>query len=198
MPTSDPADVIARVCDAIHRSDLEGARGIARQEYAFVPQTSVGRRYTEQESLRVFLRDGFVDRYSGTRLVFPGTLRILSQLLPDELPAHPNWKMSESHLMFWELFPTIDHVAPVARGGPDEESNWVTTSMLHNQAKANWTLEELGWTLRPVEAGEDWDGLLEWFLQRSKEHPMHLQDPYLRRWHRAVRAVTSARHSSQK
>ena len=94
---------------------------------------------------RVFARDGFVDRYSGDKLVFPGTLlRLLSALMPDEFPAHPNWKMSASHVMYWELCPTIDHLVPVARGGADNESNYVTISMLRNSAKAHWTLEELG------------------------------------------------------
>jgi hypothetical protein len=34
--------------------------------------------------MAVFARDGFVDRYSGERLVFPGTLRLLAKLLPNE------------------------------------------------------------------------------------------------------------------
>jgi len=136
--------------------------------------------------MRVFLRDGFVDRYSGTRLVFPGTLRLLSQLLPEELPFHLNWKMSECHMMFWELFPTIDHIVPVARGGADEASNWVTTSMIRNQAKANWTLEELGWSLRePAEAGR-WDGLLGWFREYALAHPEVLRVRYLARWQEAA------------
>jgi hypothetical protein len=48
--------------------------------------------------------------------------------------------MSETHIIYWALFPTIDHVVPVAREGPDEDKNWVTTSMLRNAAKSNWTL----------------------------------------------------------
>ncbi|MFF0818704.1 HNH endonuclease [Rhodococcus sp. NPDC003318] len=52
--------------------------------------------------------------------------------------------MSQTHFAYWELFPTIDHIVPVTRGGADDESNWVTTSMLRNSAKAHWTLDELG------------------------------------------------------
>lgn len=135
---------------------------------------------------RVFLRDGFLDRYCGARLVFPGTLRLLSQLLPVEFPAHKNWKMSESHPAFWELFPTIDHVVPVARGGLDDASNWVTTSMLRNSAKAHWTLEELGWRLHAPAPSEQWDGLTGWFLERTETHPELLASPYLRRWRGAA------------
>lgn len=51
--------------------------------------------------------------------------------------------MSECHIVYWELFPTIDHIVPVARGGRNSEENWVSTSMLRNSAKFNGTLEEL-------------------------------------------------------
>jgi len=37
--------------------------------------------------LRVFMRDGFIDRYSGERLVFPGIMRALSFYMPGEIPG---------------------------------------------------------------------------------------------------------------
>jgi hypothetical protein len=139
--------------------------------------------------MEVFLRDGFLDRYTGSRLIFPATLRMLSQLLPEEFPAHPNWKMSESHIVFWELFPTIDHIIPVSRGGKDEPSNWVCTSMLKNQAKSHWTLEELGWVLYEPGDLKDWDGLTQWFLDYVDIHKEVLDNAYLKRWNNAARAV---------
>jgi hypothetical protein len=142
--------------------------------------------------MSVFLRDGFIDRYSGARLVFPGVLRFLSRLLPAEFPFHLNWKMAETHIAFWELFPTIDHVVPIARGGTDAEDNMVSTSMLRNSAKSNWTLEELKWTLVPSGRIQDWDGLTNWFLKYAELHPEHLKDPYLRRWHRAAVAASTS------
>jgi hypothetical protein len=182
----DRASLIAHVCSAVASGDLEGARSLARRDYPFTPMTNAGRKYSERECLRIFRRDGFIDRYSGARLVYPGTLRLLSRLLPEELPRHPSWKVSECHMMYWELFPTIDHVVPVARGGVDDESNCVTTSMLRNQAKSNWTLAELGWTLHEHRPRADWDGQLAWFLRFVAGHQEHLDDPYLRRWHRAA------------
>jgi hypothetical protein len=107
-----------------------------------------------------FHQDGFIDCYSGQRLIFPGTLRLLSLCLPEEFPFHSNWKMDRTHPAFWELFPTIDHIVPIARGGEDAETNWVTTSQLQNSAKANWTLKELRWTLVPAGSVEEWDGLI--------------------------------------
>ncbi len=95
--------------------------------------------------------------------------------------------MTETHMMYWELFPTVDHIVPVARGGADDATNWVTTSMLHNSAKSNWTLEELGWLLVPTGDFGHWDGMLRWFVEYLKREPSHLSDGYIRRWHRAAR-----------
>ena len=55
--------------------------------------------------------------------MFPGALRLLIQLLPQQFPYPQNWKISSTHPAFWELFPTIDHIVPVARGGTDSEDN---------------------------------------------------------------------------
>lgn len=180
------ACIIARVCGALSDGSHEQATTIASTDYPFVPLAKAERRYTEIEMMGVFLRDGFIDRYSGQRLVFPGTLRLLSQLMPEHFPAHKNWKMSESHIVFYELFPTIDHVVPVARGGADEESNWVTTSMLRNSAKAQWTLDELGWEQHEPGSLEDWDGLTGWFLEYTAEHPEVVSSGYVKRWRSAA------------
>jgi 5-methylcytosine-specific restriction endonuclease McrA len=180
-------ETLRNVCDLLTAERPEDAQETIRNSYPFVPVAPSERKYGEVESLRIFLRDGFIDRYSGERLVFPGTLRLLSMQLPDVFPYQSNWKMSETHMAFWELTPTVDHVVPVARGGKDDESNWVTTSMLRNSAKANWTLEELGWECRPIERSADWDGLLPWFVAYVGSHPDVLANDRIRSWSRAAR-----------
>jgi hypothetical protein len=187
---ADRTAIIRRVLQSLRAGERPAAAEILRAEYPFISVTPEGRRYTEMQSLQVFRRDGFVDRYSGHRLVFPGVLRLLSRLLPQEFPFHPNWKMAETHPAYWELFPTIDHVVPVSRGGVDSDVNWVTTSMVRNAAKANWTLEELGWSLCPGGLLAEWDGLTESFLAFVDSDRSLLEDAYLRRWHSA--AVRSA------
>jgi hypothetical protein len=109
---------------------------------------------------RIFLRDGFIDRYKGDKLVFPPALRLISYYFPDVFPYHKNGKMTEGHIDYWELFPTIDHVVPVARGGQDSPDNWICCSMLTNSIKSNWTLGELGWELLPPGKPEKWSGML--------------------------------------
>ncbi len=161
---------------ALRNDGAESARQILTAKYPQVPLASESRRYTKRQSLQVFARDGFIDRYSGQRLVFPGVLRLLSRLFPVDFGFHPNWKMTETHPAYWELSPTIDHVLPIARGGSDREENWVTTSMLRNTAKANWTLAELGWSLRDPGSLADWDGLMGFFLEYIESHRAILKD----------------------
>jgi hypothetical protein len=177
---------IKAVCDSLLTGNAAVAAATARSGYPFAPAQSTGRAYTESACTAIFVRDGFIDRYSGSQLVFPGTLRLLSLLLPAEFPFHPNWKMTETHMAYWELFPTIDHVVPVGRGGADDDSNWVTTSMLRNSAKSNWTLEQLGWQLVPPGDFKRWDGLLTWFISFLTQEPSHLAAAYIRRWHHAA------------
>ena len=90
------AQIIANICAAVAEEDLPSASFIATRDYPFAPSLNVGRNYTEFQATQVFIRDGFVDRYSGERLVFPGVLRLLSRLLPTEFPFHRNWKMSQT------------------------------------------------------------------------------------------------------
>jgi hypothetical protein len=124
------------------------------------------------------------------RLVFLGTLRALSLLLPKQFPYHRNWKQSQTHAAFWELYPTIDHVIPLARGGSDDGGNVVTTSMVRNAAKGSWLLEELGWSTTLAAKVEGWDGLLGWFIHAFERHEIMRKDPSLRTWHKVAKLAT--------
>ena len=101
--------------------------------------------------------------------------------------------MSEGHLAYWELFPTIDHVVPVSRGGVDSEENWVCCSMLTNGIKANWTLDQLQWELLPPGDMKEWDGMLDWFLQHVERNSALLQMPYLKTWYYAALSIINSR-----
>ncbi|MBC7899693.1 MAG: HNH endonuclease [Saprospiraceae bacterium] len=138
---------------------------------------------------RIFFRDGVIDRYRGTRLVYPPTLRILSHYLPLDFPYHKNGKITEGHFACWELFPTIDHIQPVTRGGIDEEANWVCCSMLTNSIKSNWTLEQLQWRLLPPGNINVWDGTINWFLNQIDNDSDLLQIPFLKTWWSAAKAA---------
>ena len=178
--------IIEEACNAIGNGNLAVARKVIETKYPFTPLNNSGRKYSDYQKMKVFLRDGFIDRYSGEMMVFPPVLRLLSYLMPDEFPFHKNWKISECHLGYWQLLPTVDHIIPVSRGGADKESNWVCTSQLRNSAKSNWLLEELGWQLHKPGDLNEWDGLVNWFMSYVIENPGILGDGYMRSWHRAM------------
>jgi hypothetical protein len=182
----DKTTVLADVCAALSDNRRDRAGAILRERYPFVPLANVGRRYSVRQMLTVFARDGFVDRYSDVRLICVATLRLISKRLPDQFPFQSNWRTDACHFAFWELVPTIDHILPVSRGGTDDESNWATTSMLRNSAKANFTLDELGWSLHPPGDMREWDGLLGWFVDQARADRTVLEDPYLRQWFSAA------------
>ncbi len=178
--------IISKACIALGEGKIKIAKKIIEIEYPHQSLKSTIRNYTEYQSTKIFIRDGFIDRYSGKKLIFPPVLRLLSKLMPEVFPFQKNWKMSECHLAYWQLFPTIDHIIPVARGGDDEDRNWVTTSMLRNNAKSNWLLKELGWELYPPGLLKDWDGLMHWFMEYVENHSEILNVPYIYKWHKAA------------
>jgi len=83
------AQTVKSVCDSLLDADFQRAADTARNGYPFAPAQFTGRVYTETQCTAIFIRDGFIDRYSGTQLIFPGTIRLLSRLLPAEFPFHP-------------------------------------------------------------------------------------------------------------
>ena len=178
-------DAIESVCKKLKQKKPEDAKKIIIKNLKFKPLDNAGRGYTEAEKTKVFLRDGFIDRYSGEKLVYQPVLRILSKEYPEIFPFHKNWKMSECHIAYWKLVPTIDHKKPVSRGGEDEYKNWITTSQLGNSAKSNWTLEELGWKLKDPGNLKNWDGMLVWFMEYVKENKME-KVPYIKNWYNAA------------
>ena len=161
----------------------EKAYEIIKNGYGFEPYKTYHRSYTMNQKMNQFIEDGFIDRYTGDKLVNPGILKVFSVYYPDIFPYHPNWKMTEGHIAYWELFPTIDHVYPISMGGVDEESNWATTSMINNSIKSNWTLENLRWKLQPKGNIEDWDGMSKLFLTIVEENEELLDDKYIKQWY---------------
>jgi hypothetical protein len=192
MGSGEKGSVIAAICHALADGSIAKAESIIRADYPFAPAPVTARRFRPVEYTKAFVRDGFIDRYAGNRLLFPPVLRVLSFALPTLFPYHPNWKTDETHPAYWEVSATLDHVIPVSRGGADDESNWVTTSMARNGAKMNWTLEELGWQLRPAGAIGEWDGMMKWFLEYTARHPETIVDNAVRRWRQAAEVVLAA------
>ena len=62
------------VCEALENEDRQKAGELVRSRYPFDPPVDRRRSFSKFDRTRVFLRDGFLDRYSGDRLFFSGPL----------------------------------------------------------------------------------------------------------------------------
>jgi 5-methylcytosine-specific restriction endonuclease McrA len=176
-------EVLKRVAINLLGKNKSEAIKIIQEDYPFVHLEREKRTYSDKQKIKQFIKDGFIDRYSGQRLVNPGLLKVISCYLPEVFPYHPHWKMDECHNAYWELIPTVDHIHPIALGGTDSEENYATTSMLHNSIKNNWTLEQLQWSLYPAGDYTDWDGLTGLFIKLVEQDKELLKDAYIKRWY---------------
>ncbi len=183
----EKANVIKEVCELLLSNKKEDSVAVINKEYKFDRLKISKRSYTVSQKMKVFIRDGFIDRYKGQRLVIPGILKVISTYFPDDFPYQPHWKMNDTHLAYWELVPTIDHIKPIASGGADEEENWVTTSMMNNSIKSNWTLEQLGWKVHISGNMEEWDGLTNLFMQLVEADSELLKDNYIKNWYKTAK-----------
>ncbi len=180
---------LQKAAECLTEKNVMEAEKIIAENYCFEPMERYERRYTAAQAMEQFFRDGFIDRYSGKRLVNPGLLRALSEKMPEAFPYHPHWKMSECHVAYWEYQPTIDHIDPIARGGEDSPDNWVTTSMMNNAAKGLFTLEQLGWTLKPLGDINEWDGLSGCFVAIVEEEPDLLEVGKIKEWYKVTKKM---------
>lgn len=178
----DKALLIKNICGLLLDDRRHECIDMAMEYFPFVDSSPQKRQYSRYQMCKVFLRDGFIDRYSGNKLLFPGLIKILTIEFPDIFKYHRNWKMSDTHMIYWDLFPTIDHLVPVARGGQDNHDNWITTSMIRNSAKSNWTIEEIGWKLHPKGQLDNWNGLVDHFLELTDKIPDYENDTYVSDW----------------
>jgi hypothetical protein len=192
MRKTDKAAVVESVLAALVAGNAREAENIAKHDYPWGPVEVPVRKMTQKRALSVFMRDGFIDRYSGSRLIFPGTLLLLRRVLPDSFPAHENWQVSKTHDVYFELWPVVDHVIPVARGGEDNESNFATTSNLNNDVKSMWTLEQLQWELHPPGKIGEWDGLMTWFLEYAGCNTEVLEDRTISGWYKTAANATQS------
>jgi hypothetical protein len=183
--------IMQQACELILTESKEDAIYFVNEEYKFDNIDVKVRKYTEKQKIKIFFRDGFIDRYNGNQLLNPGVLKVFSVYYPKEFPYHKNWKMDETHRAYWELLPTIDHIKPISIGGEDSEYNLVTTSMINNSIKSNWTLKELGWELISPGSIKEWDGLTSIFISIIEKDKELLKDNYIAKWYRLSKSMNS-------
>ena len=60
------------------QGDILMAKEIINEEYPFQVVLIGKRRYTDKQKMEQFVKDGFIDRYSGQKLINPGLLSAMS------------------------------------------------------------------------------------------------------------------------
>lgn len=186
----EKSDIVLDIASMLLEKNKIAVQSIICQEYPHTYYEVEKRTYTMTQKMNQFMKDGFIDRYTGNRLLNPGVLKVISYYFPEEFPYQSHWKMTETHSAYWELVPTIDHIYPIAKGGIDDEKNWVTTSMKNNSIKSNYTIDEIHWKLYPKGDISKWDGLTGVFLELVNKDNELLRDSYIKSWYKVSRAVT--------
>lgn len=179
----DRCEIISNIATMLLQNNTTAAKEIICNEYPHKHFEIKKRTYSIAQKMKQFIKDGFIDRYTGKRLLNPGILKIISLYFPDEFPFQSHWKMSQTHIAYWELVPTIDHIYPIAKGGQDNEENWVTTSMKNNSIKSNYTIDEINWKLYPAGKITEWDGLTSLFVELVNNNSELLNDNYIKNWY---------------
>lgn len=159
-PDDNYPEVIEQVIEAVLHHGADAGRSAlepiayARQEISKRPGLS---RAIQAE---VFQRDRFICCYCGARLIPAPIMELISELYPDDFPFHPNWKRGQTHPAILSRSPIVDHVEPGASGGDWHDlDNLVTACWPCNGRKADFTMKQLDWSLRPLPVDEEWDGL---------------------------------------
>lgn len=140
-----------------------------------------GRNPGSAVRLAVFKRDGYICRYvhCGRRTIDDGLLRLLSTVLPEDLPRHPNWKLGSVHPIYWTHTASLEHVvAWSTEGSNDVEGNLVTACSCCQYAKNYYGLELLGWEIAPIGDGlRPWDGLKDTEIELRAAIRRHSDTP---------------------
>ena len=185
-------DAIEKVCEKLKQKkfdDFRDAKKIINDECPFDPIKKEKREdFTPEFKTELLWRDGFIDRYSTTRekLIHPMVLRIFSKCMKDDFPYDSHWNMETTHIAYYQLYPSFDHIIPNARGGTNKKNNLVCTSYLRNQAKGGFTPEELGWEVQPEGNHNEWDGMTKWFMEYVEENKMEKINN-IEKWYNAAR-----------
>lgn len=200
------ARTLEELASVVSKSEDGRARSLARDALAPPPVEGISFPFAGTDSpclpgakvpslkpavkLAIYLRDGFIDRFSPERwrLVHPGALQVLSLALGDAMPTELSShnipaKYATNAPVWFDVWPAVDHLHARSFGGSNDATNLVCVSWWRNDSKRAYAFESTGWTLQPRGSLADWDGLTSWFHRRVEASPRLLQDPMVRNWH---------------
>jgi hypothetical protein len=198
MTMPDPAESLLEILSRLSEGNRQGAVELGKLYFPFKSKISAGRKrisYTRQ--VEIFERDKYRCRYFGDRLMFPGVLLLVEKELAECFPVHKNYRVAESHPIYWTLWPVVDHMESVASGikNAGDIGNLITTSTYRNTQKMHWSIKDMDWRDRGLPSADDtWDGLVGWFREyMGRTTSSELWDyRNLRAWCAAIRLAPAA------
>jgi hypothetical protein len=152
-------ELLARVANAFVAGRAKEAAKLMDSIRFEPPQAEATPDLRTPQKARVFKRDRFSCRYCGTPTIPPIILRVFSALYPVEFPFDPHWNTRVSHIAYWSVSASVDHVLARSTGGGDDIDNLVTACWSCNQLKSNVPLERLEKQLQEIDEASTWDGL---------------------------------------
>lgn len=121
-------------------------------------RTERSRPISGERALAVFRRDHWSCCYCGRLLIHAKVLELVGVLAGDAFAwVSHHLPMDRTHAAIERLYPNVEHVLPLARGGENDPANLRAACTPCNEWKGDCTLEEAGVPL--VERSEGWDGL---------------------------------------
>jgi hypothetical protein len=74
MQKSNRSSSLEDICQLLSQSKTDNAQDLAKKHFPW-KETNIKRKtFNKKQSLAIFRKDKFIDRYSGSRLLFPGAL----------------------------------------------------------------------------------------------------------------------------
>jgi hypothetical protein len=201
-------EIIMDACLALSDEGREASQEILRRNYPFDPRAkprSVSKEkpfpmerkveasdfWNEDRAsmMRVFARDGFMNRFTGELLIFPAVLRLLSKELPSIMPYQMAWRVGEIHMAYYDIYACIDRLLPKSQGGSDAESNQITTTMPYVLARSHSNVEEMDWRLTREGFVDEWDGMSSWYVEYVNANQELRNANYFNLWYIAAKKV---------
>ncbi|MGN0350125.1 MAG: hypothetical protein ACI4ES_00610 [Roseburia sp.] len=83
--------------------DAACAKSIIQEEYPHCPPAAKEKRhYTEKQKLEQFVKDGFIDRYSGKRLLNSGILKVIFIIFQKNFRISNTGRVPRQHLLIFQ------------------------------------------------------------------------------------------------
>ena len=74
----DKSEIISEIAEFLINKNINSAKELLLNEYPHKLFNTDNRTYTTKQKIEQFINDGFIDRYSGEKLLNPGILKVLS------------------------------------------------------------------------------------------------------------------------